>query len=51
MRGFYSIHMKSIKDIEKAFDLVAGKSIVVTPAHYYTGFSKVVMVKIYETKD
>ena len=45
------VYVGGITYTAKLVDLKAGKSIVVTPAHYYTGFSKVVMVKIYETKD
>jgi hypothetical protein len=58
VRIFYKYYMDDVEVYvggitytAKLVDLKAGKSIVVTPSHYYAGFSKVLMVKTYDTKD
>ena len=58
VRIFYKYYMNDVEVYvggitytAKLVDLKAGKSIVVTPSHYYAGFSKVLMVKTYDTKD
>ena len=45
------VYVGGITYTAKLVELKAGKSIVVTPSHYYAGFSKVLMVKTYDTKD
>ena len=58
VRIFYKYYMDDVEVYvggitytAKLVELKAGKSIVVTPSHYYAGFSKVLMVKTYDTKD
>lgn len=58
VRIFYKYYMDDVEVYvggitytAKLVDLKAGKSVVVTPSHYYDGFSKVLMVKTYETVD
>lgn len=58
VRIFYKYYMNDVEVYvggitytAKLVDLKAGKSIVVTPSHYYAGFSNVLMVKTYDIKD
>lgn len=58
IRIFYKFYMEDV-DVyvggitytAKIVDLNAGESSIVTPSHYYPGYSKVVMVKIYDTAE
>ena len=45
------VYVGGITYTAKVVDLEAGESCTVTPSHYYSGFSKILMVKTYETKD
>ena len=45
------VYVGGITYTTKVVDLEAGESCTVTPSHYYSGFSKILMVKTYETKD
>ena len=45
------VYVGGITYTTKVVDLEAGESCTVTPSHYYSGFSKILMVKTYETID
>jgi hypothetical protein len=45
------VYVGGITYTAKILDLAAEGSVVVKPSHYYSGFSKILMIKTYDTKD
>ncbi len=45
------VYVGGITYTAKILDLAAEGSVIVTPSHYYSGFSKILMIKTYDTKD
>lgn len=45
------VYVGGITYTAKVVDLNAGASCTVTPSHYYSGFSKILMIKTYKTAD
>ena len=45
------VYVGGITYTAKVLDLAAEGSVIVMPSHYYSGFSKILMIKTYDTKD
>lgn len=49
--GDLDVYVGGITYAAKVLDLPAGGNCIVTPSHYYSGYSTIVMVKTYDTKE